>query len=122
MQSSPENTHSSNIVPGVYVLGTTLTYRYHVRCEGVGGVQEQGEAPQGLTRNTGYPSSVGLQSPIPPARRRAEWVGERSGSLSTCIVALEGWRTRDGEEPVSSEGGCLSFGINVWRHGLCPQR
>ena len=122
MPSSPENTHHSIIVPGVHPRGTMLAHRHRVRCVRLGGVQEQGEAPQGLTRNTGYPSSVDPQGPMPVARLGAERSGEGSGSLSTCIVAFERWRTRDGEEPVSSEGRCLSFGINVWKHMLYPQR
>ena len=126
--SSPENIHSSNLVSGVHVPGTMLAHPYRVRCVRFGGVQEQGEASQGLTRNTGVPSSQGWrqtrvrhQSPIPTARCRAERPGEGSGGLSTYIVAFERWRTRDGEEPVSSEGWCLSFGIKVWKHALPPQ-
>ena len=127
--SSPENTQHPSIVPGVHPPGATLAHRQSVRSVRFGGVQEQGEVPQGLTRNTGYPSFKGRcqvrahqRGPIPAARFRAERNGEGSGSLSTCIVAMEGWRTCDGEEPVSSKGRCLSFGINVLKHTLTPQR
>ena len=52
------------------------------------------------------------------ARLQTKRGHEASGSLSAFIVASESWRTRDGEEPGSSEGRHLLVGINVWNHAL----
>jgi hypothetical protein len=54
-----------------------------------------------------------------PTRQAGE---ESSGSLRLPIVAFEKWRTVDGQEPVSSEGGVPNIGSGAPRHGLNPQR
>jgi hypothetical protein len=47
---------------------------------------------------------------------------EASGSLRLPIVAIEKWRTVDGQEPVSSEGGVPNIGTNATIHGHNPPR
>jgi hypothetical protein len=127
VKSSPETIHSSDFVSGVDAPGTMLACHQCVRHVRFGGVQAQGKASTGLTWNTGGPSFEGWQDddrsrverssgPIPAARRQTKLCDEGSGRLNAPIVAFEGWRTRDGEEPVSSQGGRLLSGANVWKH------
>src|ERR1700722_5066586 len=56
MLLSSENAYSSRIVPIVSLVGTMPPRRHRVRCGGVGGVVEQGNASTGKPWNTGEPS------------------------------------------------------------------
>lgn len=83
MRSSHEIEHSSSNAPGVESSGAMPARRYRVRRAGAGGVLEHGEAPQGLTGNTGDPSCAGRQSRkqvatgIPTTRARGADDGTR---------------------------------------------
>jgi hypothetical protein len=62
------------------------------------------------------------QPTIPLGKSTRQAGEESSGSLRLLIVAFEKWRTVDGQEPVSSQGGVPNIGSSATRHGLNPQR
>jgi hypothetical protein len=151
MLLSPERRDYSSIVLSVRDLGTMSACRHRVRHAEFGGVGEQGRVSLGLAWNTGDPSRMLEQSPDVgrhrqsttqspgggsagtrqeahhqptrlPCKHTKRAGGDTSGSLRLLIVALETWRSADGSEPLSSEGGVPITGTNAQRHGLNPPR
>jgi hypothetical protein len=111
------------------VSGAKPAHRNGVRGAGADGVQEQGEAAQGLTWNTGYPSRAGkrrIRNKVATGVTTTWAQGADDGTRAQriCIVIAlyptQGLQTKCGEEPSGSLSGFIVT-IESWRTGDGPE-
>ena len=138
--SSHEIGYSPRHASRVKARGAKSAHHRCVRCAEAGGVQEHGEAPQGLTCNTGGPSETGskqrrskVATGLPTTRAQGDDVGTETQRRDQRHYPIPCARpeTKRGEECsgrlsrliVAIESWGTGYGLDpMSSQGVCPER